>query len=113
MGDKKFKFGKEKVILKCNKKIANASDKAFEYYCPAVKKDAYSMSSKFYSITEYYPETEADTETYYTQITADLYAGKELIDNLRLSDEFDTAKEAEKWVFEVFQTLFLDILDQT
>lgn len=107
--DKVFKFDKGKVVLKCEEK----HDKCFDYYCNTIKKDAYSMPSKFVAGTLFYPETETDTQTYYTQIVADLYDGKELLDTLKMSDEFDTRKDAEKWIFSVFREMFLDILEKT
>ncbi len=107
--DKVFKFNKQKVVLKCEEK----HDKCFDYYCNTIKKDAYSMPSKFVAGTLYYPETKFDTQTYYTQIVADLYNGRELLDTLKMSDEFDTRKDAEKWIFTVFREMFLDILEET
>ncbi len=106
--DKVFKFNKKKCILKVEEK----EDKAFDYYCNTVKKDAYSMPSKFIASTVYYPENKFDTQTYYTQIVADLYSGRDLLDTLKMSDEFDTRKDAEKWIFSVFREMFLDILEQ-
>lgn len=106
--DKVFKFAKQKIILKCEEK----GDNAFDYYCNTIKRDAYSMPSKFIASTVYYPANKFDTQTFYTQIVADLYSGRDLIDTLKLSDEFDTRKEAEKWIFSTFQEMFLDILEQ-
>lgn len=106
--DKIFKFNKRKVTLKCEEK----HDKCFDYFCNTVRKDTYSMPSKFVAVTLYYPATKNDTQTYYTQIIADLYSGKELLDALKLSDEFDTRKAAEKWIFSVFREMFLDILEE-
>ncbi len=105
---KVFKFGKGKVVLSLEEK----ENKGFDYYCNTIKRDAYSMPSKFVAGTVYYPETKDDTQTYYTQIVADLYSGKELLDSIKLSDEFDTRKDAEKWIFQVFKEMFLDILEQ-
>ncbi len=107
--DKVFKFNKNKCVLKCEEK----HDKCFDYYCNTIKRDAYSMPSKFIASTLYYPATKLDTQTYYTQIVADLYNGTELLDTLKLSDEFDTRKDAEKWIFQVFREMFLDILEET
>ncbi len=107
--DKVFKFNKSKCVLKCEEK----PDKGFDYYCNTIKRDAYSMPSKFVAGTVYYPATKFDTQTYYTQIVADLYNGKDLLDTLKLSDEFDTRKAAEKWIFTVFKEMFLDILEAT
>ncbi len=106
--DRTFKFNKAKCVLRCEEK----EDNGFDYYCNTIKKDAYSMPSKFIASTVYYPETKFDTQTYYTQIVADLYSGKELLDTLKLSDEFDTRKDAEKWIFQVFREMFLDILEE-
>lgn len=106
--DKTFKFAKQKIVLKCEEK----DDKAFDYYCNTIKRDAYSMPSKFIASTVYYPANKFDTQTFYTQIVADLYSGRDLIDSLQLSDEFDTRKDAEKWIFSTFQDMFLDILEQ-
>lgn len=106
--DKKFKFNKGKCILRYEQK----QDKGFDYYCNTVKRDAYSMPSKFIASTVYYPATPDDSETYYTQIVADLYSGKEKLDSLKLSDEFDSAREAKKWIFTTFKEMFLDILEQ-
>lgn len=106
--DKIFKFGRTKCTLKCEEK----HDKCFDYFCNTIKKDAYSMPSKFIASTLYYPETKSDTQTYYTQIVADLYSGKDLLDTLKLSDEFDTRHDAEKWIFQVFREMFLDILEE-
>lgn len=107
--DKTFKFGKSKCVLKYEKK----EGKAFDYYCNTIKHDAYSMPSKFIASTVYYPATKHDTQTFYTQIVADLYSGTELLDTLKMSDEFDTHRDAEKWIFQVFREMFLDILEQT
>lgn len=82
--------------------LVEKEDKAFDYVC-TVKRDAYSMPSKFYAATVYYPETEEDTQTYYTQIQADMYFQKEKIGTIKKSDEFDTAKDAKKWIFEIFE----------
>ncbi len=106
--DKTFKFNKNKCVLKCEEK----EDKAFDYYCNTIKRDAYSMPSKFIASTVYYPANKFDTQTFYTQIVADLYSGTELLDTLKMSDEFDTRKDAEKWIFSVFREMFLDILEQ-
>ncbi|MDE7463392.1 MAG: hypothetical protein K2M48_00040 [Clostridiales bacterium] len=106
--DKIFKFNKAKIVLKCEEK----QDKGFDYYCNTIKKDAYSMPSKFVAGTVYYPATKLDTQTYYTQIVADLYRGTDLLDTLKLSDEFDTRRAAEKWIFQVFREMFLDILEE-
>lgn len=106
--DKTFKFNKKKIVLKCEEK----EDKAFDYYCNAIKRDAYSMPSKFIASTVYYPANKFDTQTFYTQIVADLYSGTQLLDTLKMSDEFDTRKDAEKWIFQVFREMFLDILEQ-
>lgn len=108
MKDKVFKFDGKKITLK----YAPKADKAFDYYCNAIKKDAYSMPSKFFSQTLYYPATKDETQTYYSAIQADLYVGKELLDTLKMSDEFDSAKEAAAWIYKVFQEMFLDILEQ-
>lgn len=105
--EKVFKFDHGKCVLKCEEK----QDKCFDYYC-TVKRDAYSMPSKFIASTLYYPATKADTQTYYTQIVADLYSGTSLLDTLKMSDEFDTRKDAEKWIFQVFKEMFLDILEE-
>lgn len=105
---KRFKFNKKKILLKCEEK----HDKCFDYYCNTIKKDAYSMPSKFIASTLYYPATKSETQTYYTQIAADLYGGTELVDTLQLSDEFDTRRAAEKWIFQIFKEMFLDILEE-
>ncbi len=105
--DKVFKFNKQKVVLKCEEK----EDKAFDYYCNTIKRDAYSMPSKFIASTLYYPATKTDTQTFYTQIVGDLYSGTELIGTIKESDEFDTRREAEKWIFKLFREMFLDILE--
>lgn len=105
--EKTFKFGsKQRCVLKCEEK----DDKAFDWYCNTIKRDAYSMPSKFIASTLYYPATKTETQTFYTQIVADLYSGRDLIDTLKMSDEFDTRRAAEKWIFETFQEMFLDIL---
>lgn len=106
-GEKIFKYKHEKIALKCEEK----QDNCFDYYC-TVKPDAYSMPSKFIAGTLYYPATANDTQTYYTQIEADMFSGTALLDTLRLSDEFDTRKDAEKWIFDVFKNMFLAILDE-
>lgn len=107
--DKTFKFNKQKIVLKCEEK----DDKAFDYYCNTIKRDAYSMPSKFIASTVYYPATKKESQTFYTQIVADLYSGRDLLDSLKLSDEFDTRRDAEKWIFSVFREMFLEILEAT
>lgn len=76
--------------------------KAFDNLC-VVKPDAYSMPSRFYATTVYYPETEQDTQTYYTQIQADVFCGSERVGTIKKSDEFDTPKDAKKWIEEIFE----------
>lgn len=89
--------------------IIKREDKAFDCLC-TVKKDAYSMPSKFFASTVYYPATDDDTQTYYTQIQAEMYLKSEKIGTLKKSDEFDTARDAMKWIKEVFEE-FLEIVE--
>lgn len=76
--------------------------KAFDSLC-VVKPDAYSMPSRFYACTVFYPATADDTQTYYTQIQADIYCASEKVGTITKSDEFDTAREAKKWIEQVFE----------
>lgn len=76
--------------------------KAFDSLC-IVKPDAYSMPSRFYACTLFYPETQEDTQTYYTQIQADIFCRAEKVGTIKKSDEFDTAHEAKAWIEEVFE----------
>lgn len=107
--EKIFKFGeRDKVALKCEEK----GDNCFDYYCNAIKRDAYSMPSKFIASTLFYPKTKTEKQVYHVQLVADLYSGKDLLDSLQMSNEFKSRKAAEKWIFSVFREMFLDILEQ-
>lgn len=107
--EKIFKFGeRDKVALKCEEK----DGKCFDYYCNTIKRDAYSMASKFIASTLYYPATKTEKQIYHVQLVADLYSGKELLDSLQMSNEFKSRGKAEKWIFKVFREMFLEILEQ-
>ncbi len=88
--------------------IIQKENKAFDCFA-TVKKDAYCMPSKYYATTVYYPATPDETQTFLTTIDASAYKGVEKIKDFYLTDEFDTAREALKWIKEVFAE-FLKIL---
>ncbi len=83
-------------------------DKAFD--CIAnIKVDAYSLPSKFYAITVFYPKTPEESQTFLTKIEADAYHGKNCVGSINKTDEFDTARAAKKWIKQEFAE-FIKIL---
>lgn len=77
--------------------IIQKDNKAFDCFA-TIKKDAYCMPSKFYAITVFYPATKDETQTFLTTIDATAYVGTEKVKDIYLTDEFDTAREALKWI---------------
>ncbi len=77
--------------------IIKKEDRAFDCFA-TIKKDAYCMPSKFYATTVYYPATPDETQTFLTTIDAEAYDGTEKKQDIYLTDEFDTAREALKWI---------------
>lgn len=90
--------------------IIEKENKAFDCFA-TIKTDAYSMPSKFYATTVYYPATKEETQTFLTTIDASAYRDTEKIKDIYLTDEFDTAREALKWIKQTFAE-FLKILLQ-
>ena len=60
------------------------------------------MPSKFYATTVYYPATKEETQTFLTTIDAAAYKGTEKVKDVYLTDEFDTARDALKWIKQTF-----------
>lgn len=81
--------------------IIQKENKAFDCFA-TLKPDAYCMPSKFYATTVFYPATKEETQTFLTTIDASAYAGTEKIKDIYLTDEFDTAREALKWIKETY-----------
>lgn len=88
--------------------LEKKDNQAFDYVA-TVKIDAYSMPSKFYATTVFYPATKDETQTFLTTIDATAYFGKEKIGEMYKTDEFDTARAAKKWIKEMFKE-FIKIL---
>lgn len=80
-----------------------------EDFFNTLKKDAYSMPSKFYATMVYYPATERETQTFLVTVEATAYLGTEKIGELFKTDEFDTAREGRKWVKQMYKE-FLRII---
>lgn len=89
--------------------IIEKGDKAFDCF-NTLKQDAYSMPSKFYATTVFYPATEDETQTFLTTIDATAYLGKEKIGTVYKTDEFDTRRAAMKWINQKYDE-FLKILE--
>lgn len=81
--------------------IIQKEGKAFDCFA-TIKKDAYTMPSKFYASTVYYPATKDETQTYLTTIDAAAYVGTEKKEDIYKTDEFDTAHAAMKWIKQVY-----------
>ena len=81
--------------------IIKKEGKAFDCFA-TIKKDAYTMPSKFYASTVYYPATKEETQTYLTTIDAAAYVGTEKKEDIYKTDEFDTARAALKWIKQVY-----------
>ncbi len=81
--------------------IIQKEGKAFDCFA-TIKKDAYSMPSKFYASTVYYPATAEESQTFLTTIDAQPYVGTEKKEDIYKTDEFDTARAAMKWIKKVY-----------
>ena len=81
--------------------IIKKENRAFDCFA-TIKKDAYCMPSKFYATTVFYPKTQDETQTFLTTIDAEAYVGTEKAKDFYLTDEFDTARDALKWIKEVY-----------
>ena len=81
--------------------IIEKENRAFDCFA-TIKKDAYCMPSKFYATTVYYPATAEETQTYLTTIDASAYVGTEKAKDFYKTDEFDTARQALKWIRNVY-----------
>ena len=95
---------KKKLKLQIIKK----ENKAFDCFA-TIKKDAYCMPSNFYATTVFYPKTKQETQTFLTTIDAEAYVGTEKAKEFYLTDEFDTARDALKWIKQVYKE-FLEIV---
>lgn len=96
---------KKKLLLQ----LIKQEGKNFDYF-NTIKRDAYSMPSKFYATTVFYPKSEAETQTFFTTVDAKAYVGKELVGEIFKSDEFDTRKEAEKWIKKMYEEFLAIVL---
>ena len=93
---------KHKIPRKQRKlQVIQKENKAFDCFC-TLKPNAYCMPSKYYATTVYYPATKEETQTYLTTIDATAYHGTEIAKEIYLTDEFDTAREAMKWIKQTF-----------
>ncbi|MCI8459378.1 MAG: hypothetical protein HFE46_06925 [Clostridia bacterium] len=81
--------------------IIKKENRAFDCFA-TIKPDAYCMPSKFYATTVYYPATKEETQTFLTTIDAAAYKGTEKVKDVYLTDEFDTARDALKWIKQTF-----------
>lgn len=81
--------------------IIAKENKAFDCFA-TLKPDAYCMPSKFYATTVYYPATAEETQTFLTTIDATAYRGTEVAKEIYMTDEFDTARDAMKWIKKTF-----------
>ncbi|MDE6398371.1 MAG: hypothetical protein K2L51_03525 [Clostridiales bacterium] len=93
---------KNKVPRKQRKlQVIKKENRAFDCFA-TVKPNAFCMPSKFYATTVYYPATEDETQTFLTTIDATAYNGAEKAKDIYLTDEFDTARDALKWIRQTF-----------
>ena len=101
---KKTKIPKKQLKLE----IIDKGSSNFDCFA-TIKKDAFCMPSKFYATTVFYPATASETQTFLTRIEAEAYNGTEKVKDFYMTDEFDTAKAALKWIKKVYKE-FLQIV---
>lgn len=92
--------------LKLN--LTLGDDKSFDME-NTIKKDAFSMPSRFLASTVFYSKTKEESQTYATTIIATAFLGKEKIGEINMADEFDSSRDAKKWIEKVYKD-FLDII---
>lgn len=81
--------------------IIKKDNRAFDCFA-TIKKDAYCMPSKFYATTVFYPKSKEESQTFLTTIDAEAYVGTEKAKDFYLTDEFDNARGALKWIKQIY-----------